>query len=178
MRREGESFYSRIDEAVRDIRTEVMVLPQFGSAGNPDLSMDARGTITGLTIHTKAEEIYRAILEGMAFQMYLPTNVLKSWERRWSRSWRREEGGLRADASDTGRHLQYESIVPGQRGVGYPLMHDDGRGRNWGLFFFGGRHQTRGKDKKNICRTPGCMSTIWINSGKYKMLYEKMHDFK
>ncbi len=73
----GESFYSRIDEAVRDIRTEVMVLPQFGSAGNPDLSMDARGTITGLTIHTKAEEIYRAILEGMAFQMYLSYERLK-----------------------------------------------------------------------------------------------------
>ena len=38
---------------------------------NPDLSMDAWGTITGLTIHTKPEELYKGILEGMAFQMYL-----------------------------------------------------------------------------------------------------------
>ena len=53
------------------IQTYILLLPQFGSAGNPDLSMDAKGTITGLTIHTKPEEIYRAILEGMAFQMYL-----------------------------------------------------------------------------------------------------------
>lgn len=74
----GENFYSSIDKAVQDIRTGVMVLPQFGSSGNPDLSMDARGTITGLTIHTKAEEIYRAILEGMAFQMALSYERLRT----------------------------------------------------------------------------------------------------
>lgn len=74
----GESFYDSIDRAAADILTDVMVLPQFGSSGNPDLSMDARGTITGLTIHTRPEEIYRAILEGMAFQMYLSYERLKT----------------------------------------------------------------------------------------------------
>lgn len=73
----NEDFYSFIDQAAASILTDVLVLPQFGSSGNPDLSMDARGTITGLTIHTKAEEIYRAILEGMAFQMYLSYERLK-----------------------------------------------------------------------------------------------------
>lgn len=68
---ERKNFFSEMDARASDVRTEVMVLPQFGSAGNPDLSMDARGTITGLSIHTKPEEIYRAILEGMAFQNYL-----------------------------------------------------------------------------------------------------------
>lgn len=70
-REKNESFFSHMDQLVKDIRTDVLILPQFGSAGNPDLSMDARGTIAGLTIHTKPEELYRAILEGMAFQMYL-----------------------------------------------------------------------------------------------------------
>lgn len=60
-----------MDDLARDIQTDIMILPQFGSAGNPDLSMDAWGTITGLTIHTKPEELYKGILEGMAFQMYL-----------------------------------------------------------------------------------------------------------
>ncbi|WP_373218550.1 L-fuculokinase [Ruminococcus sp. 5_1_39BFAA] len=68
---EGKNFFAYMDNLAADVRTEVLILPQFGSAGNPDLSMDARGTITGLTIHTKAEELYRALLEGMAFQMYL-----------------------------------------------------------------------------------------------------------
>ncbi len=67
----GQNFYECMDRAAAQVRTDVLVLPQFGSSGNPHLSMDARGTITGLTIHTAPEEIYRAILEGMAFQMYL-----------------------------------------------------------------------------------------------------------
>lgn len=69
--REGKNFFQYMDERSQNIRTDVMVLPQFGSAGNPNLSMDAKGTMTGLTIHTRPEEIYRGILEGMAFQMYL-----------------------------------------------------------------------------------------------------------
>lgn len=69
--REGESFFEEMDRRASGVETDVMLLPQFGSSGNPDLSMDARGTITGLTIHTRPEEIYRAILEGLAFQSYL-----------------------------------------------------------------------------------------------------------
>ena len=57
-----------MEEKAKNIYTDVLLLPQFGSAGNPDLSMDAKGTITGLTIHTKPEEIYRAILEGWHFR--------------------------------------------------------------------------------------------------------------
>jgi xylulokinase len=67
----GENFFAVMDARACGITTEVMLLPQFGSSGNPDLSMDARGTIAGLSIHTKPEEIYLAILEGMAFQSYL-----------------------------------------------------------------------------------------------------------
>lgn len=73
----NKNFFEEMEEKSRDVHTDVLVLPQFGSAGNPDLSMDARGTIAGLTIHTKTEEIYRAILEGMAFQMYLAYERMK-----------------------------------------------------------------------------------------------------
>ncbi|MDD3212176.1 MAG: FGGY family carbohydrate kinase [Eubacteriales bacterium] len=67
----GLNFYGQMEERVAGLRTDVLALPQFGSSGNPDLSMDARGTITGLTIHTKPEEIYLALIEGMSFQLYL-----------------------------------------------------------------------------------------------------------
>lgn len=66
-----EDFYLYMDKKAMDVDTEVLLLPQFGSRGNPDLTMDAAGTIAGLTIHTCEEELYRAFLEGMAFQMYL-----------------------------------------------------------------------------------------------------------
>ena len=67
----GANFFAEMDRLAQPLQTEVLVLPQFGSSGNPDLSMDMRGTITGLSIHTRPEEIYRAILEGMAFQSFL-----------------------------------------------------------------------------------------------------------
>lgn len=70
-RKKDINFFAYMDEMAKNLHTDILVLPQFGSAGNPNLSMDARGTIAGLTIHTKPEELYRAILEGMAFQMYL-----------------------------------------------------------------------------------------------------------
>lgn len=73
--RHEEEFYRHMDAAAAGVDTDVLILPQFGSSGNPDLSMNAGGTIAGLTIHTRPEELYRAVLEGMAFQMLL------SWER-------------------------------------------------------------------------------------------------
>ena len=74
----GVNFFQEMDRRAAAVDTEVMLLPQFGSSGNPHLSMDARGTITGLTIHTKPEEIYRAILEGMAFQSLLAYERLEA----------------------------------------------------------------------------------------------------
>lgn len=72
-----ENFFSYMESRAADILTDVLILPQFGSAGNPDLSMDARGTVTGLTIHTRPEELYRAILESFAFQTYLAYERMK-----------------------------------------------------------------------------------------------------
>ena len=67
----GVNFFQEMDGRAAKVETDVMLLPQFGSSGNPDLSMDAQGAIAGLTIHTRPEEIYRAVLEGLAFQNYL-----------------------------------------------------------------------------------------------------------
>lgn len=73
----GENFYEYIENLAKESVTEVMVLPQFGSSGNPDLNMDTVGTITGLTVHTKPGEIYRAILEGFSLQMRYSYERLK-----------------------------------------------------------------------------------------------------
>ena len=35
----GEPFYGKLEERIAGLKTEVLALPQFGSAGNPDLSM-------------------------------------------------------------------------------------------------------------------------------------------
>lgn len=65
------NLFSFLDQKIKDHKTDILVLPQFGSSGNPDINYDVKGTITGLTIHTKPEEIYLAVLEGIAFQMLM-----------------------------------------------------------------------------------------------------------
>ena len=67
----GKDFFQYVDSLINGKETDVLMLPQFGSSGNPDINYDVLGTITGLNVHTKAEEIYQAILECMAFQMLL-----------------------------------------------------------------------------------------------------------
>ena len=59
----GVNFFQEMDRRAAGLDTDVMLLPQFGSSGNPHLSMDAQGVIAGLTIHTRPEEIYLALLE-------------------------------------------------------------------------------------------------------------------
>lgn len=68
-REKGEDFFAYMDRKATGLKTELLVLPQFGSSGHPDINYDMKGTIWGLTIHTKPEEIYLAVKESLAFQM-------------------------------------------------------------------------------------------------------------
>ncbi|NLB15978.1 MAG: hypothetical protein GX827_04120 [Clostridiales bacterium] len=63
--------YQLLDEkaALKDI-TDVLVIPHFSGAGyTPDRIPSAKGAITGLTFLTDICDIYRAALEGSAFEM-------------------------------------------------------------------------------------------------------------
>lgn len=175
----GEDFYSCIDKAAADILTEVMVLPQFGSAGNPDLSMDARGTITGLTIHTKAEEIYRAILEGMAFQMYLSYERLKILGTQMERIVVTGGGAaseltlqIRADVFNM-KVLSLENEESGT--LGCMLMAAAGTGAYTSLEEGIGRAV---KIKKEFLPDQKRHEYYMGKFEKYKKLYGKMFDFK
>jgi xylulokinase len=67
----NENFFLHMDHRAKGMQTDLLILPQFGSAGNPNVSYDAKGLIWGLSVHTSPEEIYLAIKESMAFQMRL-----------------------------------------------------------------------------------------------------------
>lgn len=71
-------FFKYIDDKAKDKLNDLIVLPQFGSAGNPHLRMDADGIFYGLNLNTSREEIYRAILESFALQTLLCLNILNT----------------------------------------------------------------------------------------------------
>lgn len=55
---DGKNVFAEVDKLIDGKETDVIVLPQFGSSGNPDINHDVTGTISGLRTDTKPEEIY------------------------------------------------------------------------------------------------------------------------
>lgn len=66
----GVSIYDLLNEQCPSEPTELMALPFLqGMGGTPDVDPLARGLIAGLTTQTRLPDIYRAILEGITYEM-------------------------------------------------------------------------------------------------------------
>lgn len=69
-KKRGVSIYDLLNESCPETPTDLLVLPFLqGMGGTPDVKPDAVGTIFGLTTQTRLPDIYRAILEGVTFEM-------------------------------------------------------------------------------------------------------------
>lgn len=67
---EGKSIYAYMDDTCPEAPSELMVLPFLqGMGGTPDVDAGATGLIAGLTTSTRIPDIYRAVLEGITFEM-------------------------------------------------------------------------------------------------------------
>ncbi len=65
-----KSVYTVLNETAPREPTSLMVLPFLqGMGGTPDVNPNATGLIAGLTTQTRLPDIYRAILEGITFEM-------------------------------------------------------------------------------------------------------------
>ncbi|MBO5837351.1 MAG: hypothetical protein J6Q92_05605 [Oscillospiraceae bacterium] len=70
LKEEGRSIYDVLNEKCPKESTDLMVLPFLqGMGGTPDVDATATGLIAGLTTQTRLPDIYRAILEGVTFEM-------------------------------------------------------------------------------------------------------------
>lgn len=72
----GENVLKALDEMAGDLPTNLLVLPQFGSAGIPRVDYEAKGLFWGLTVHTQPIEMYRAVIESISYQMLLAYETL------------------------------------------------------------------------------------------------------
>lgn len=67
---EGVSIYDLLNRVCPSEPTKLIVLPYLqGMGGTPDIATDARGVFWGVSMHTGLEDLYRAILEGLTFEM-------------------------------------------------------------------------------------------------------------
>lgn len=75
----GENVYALLDELVRDsLPTKLLVLPHFSGAATPYMDSEAKGAIMGLTLETDRATIYRALMEGVAYEMLLNIDLLEA----------------------------------------------------------------------------------------------------
>lgn len=65
----GETNQSMEQAYKKEGPTGLLVLPHFSGAGTPYMDIGAKGAILGLTTTTTAAEIYRACMEGVAYEM-------------------------------------------------------------------------------------------------------------
>jgi len=76
-REQGTDPYDRILARIPAGPSPVMVLPHFNGSGNPVCDMHSRGAIVGLSLATTREEIVKAILESLAFELRVNLDYLQ-----------------------------------------------------------------------------------------------------
>ena len=73
----GETNESMERAYGKDAPSGLLVLPHFAGAATPYMDTGSKGAILGLTTATTGAEIYRACMEGVAYEMRLNYEVLR-----------------------------------------------------------------------------------------------------
>lgn len=88
-RREAErrpvSVNRLLEEACPDRPTGLLVLPHFAGAATPYMDTGSRGAVLGLTTATTLPELYRACMEGVAYEMRINYEALRGSGIRFTR---------------------------------------------------------------------------------------------
>ncbi len=69
--------YELLIEKMSEKPSRLLVLPYFTPSGTPYFDVSVKGTIMGLDLSVKREEILRALLEGVAFEVRLNLEILR-----------------------------------------------------------------------------------------------------
>ncbi len=73
----GESVYQALERGMGEGPTGIYVLPHFAGAGTPYMDPGAKGVISGLTIEHSLSDVYKAVLEGVAYEMRVNLEKLR-----------------------------------------------------------------------------------------------------
>ena len=72
----GETF-AKMNAQMSSEPTELLILPHFSGAATPYMDSESRGAILGLTLDTKREDLYKALMEGANYELALILDGLK-----------------------------------------------------------------------------------------------------
>jgi xylulokinase len=67
--RTGKNIYTVIIENATKSPSDLFLLPHFAGAATPYMDTESKGMIAGLTLNTQPNEVAKAILEGITYEM-------------------------------------------------------------------------------------------------------------
>lgn len=77
LKEKGQSAYEYFNSQVKDEVSGLLVLPHFCGAATPYMDSESRGAVIGLTTETSSIDIYRALMEGVTYEMLLNMEELR-----------------------------------------------------------------------------------------------------
>lgn len=72
-----KTVYSVLEEGMKDEPTGILVLPHFAGAATPYMDTGSKGAVVGLTVEHTVRDLYRAMMEGVVYEMNLNIQRLK-----------------------------------------------------------------------------------------------------
>ena len=75
--KQGMSVYEILEQGMKDEPTGILVLPHFAGAATPYMDVDSKGAVIGLTVEHTTSDLYRAMMEGVVYEMMLNMEYLE-----------------------------------------------------------------------------------------------------
>lgn len=74
-----EKSYAALDGSVKEDPTGILVLPHFAGAANPYMDNGSKAAILGLTLEHTGADLYKAMMEGVTFEILTNIRHLESF---------------------------------------------------------------------------------------------------
>ena len=72
------SVYALLDAAVKPEPSGLLTLPHFAGAATPYMDTGAKGAVCGLSLENDAADVYRSLLEGVAYETRVNLELLEA----------------------------------------------------------------------------------------------------
>lgn len=73
----AEKDYAVLDSSIKDEPTGLLLLPHFAGAATPYMDSGSKAAILGLTLETTSADIYKALMEGVTYEMLMNLEGVK-----------------------------------------------------------------------------------------------------
>ncbi len=73
----GKNVFAYLDSIVPNNPTNILIMPHFAGAANPYMDSSSKAVVLGLTLEHKAEDFYKALMEGATYEMLINLEHLK-----------------------------------------------------------------------------------------------------